>query len=57
MEQNKFDKNVGKNESFTRKLGDKIERVGEKISEKGADGLGRTVRDLGDKIEHSGDRK
>lgn len=56
MENSKFDKNDRK-ENFTRKLGDKVERVGEKISEKGAPGAGKSVRDLGDRIEHSRDNK
>lgn len=43
-------------ESFTKKLGDKIERAGEKISEK-APGLGGKVERLGDRIEHSEERK
>ena len=56
MENPNFNKN-SKKDSFTRKLGDKVERVGEKISEKGAPGLGKSVRDLGDRIEHSRDNK
>jgi hypothetical protein len=46
-----------KNDSFTKKLGDKVERAGEKISDKGAPGLGKNVKNLGDKIEHSQDNK
>jgi hypothetical protein len=55
MNNKPFDHQKNEKESFTKKLGDKIERVGEKISEKGAPGLGRSVRKLGDKIEHSRD--
>lgn len=57
MESNKFDKKTDKNESFSHKLGNKVERVGEKITEKGSPGLGKSVRDLGDKIEHSRDNR
>ena len=52
------DKNLQKKgEKFTERLGDKIERVGEKISDKGMPSVGSKVRDLGDKIEHSRDGK
>lgn len=41
-----FNQKINSNkESFTKKLGDKLERLGEKIAEKG------------DQIEHSRDRK
>lgn len=43
-------------ESITRKLGDKIERAGEKIGEK-APGVGGKIERLGDKIEHSDETK
>ncbi len=46
-----------KKDSFSRKLGDKIERVGEKLREKGATKLGNAVYRAGDKIEHSGEEK
>lgn len=54
----KFDTNQKTNrESLSHKVGDKIERVGEKISEKGAGKLGSTISRAGDKIEHMNDRK
>jgi len=43
-------------ESTSRKLGGKIERVGDKISEK-APKTGKVVHDIGDKIEHMQDKK
>lgn len=33
------------------KLGDIVEKVGHKISEAGAPGLGQKIHDLGDKLE------
>ncbi|MGZ3652473.1 MAG: hypothetical protein ACXVB9_19400 [Bdellovibrionota bacterium] len=55
MEQNK-DK-MTKKESFTHKAGDKIERVGQKLREKGATKLGDAIYKAGNKIEHSRDKK
>ncbi|WP_168196679.1 hypothetical protein [Bdellovibrio sp. ZAP7] len=43
-------------ESFSRKMGDKIEDVGAKVSEK-APKTGKAIHDLGDKIEHMNDKK
>lgn len=37
--------------SFADKAGDVIEKVGHKISEAGAPGLGQKIHDLGDKVE------
>lgn len=42
-------------ESFMHKLGDKIERVGERITNMGYAKLGRKVYNFGNKIEHSRD--
>lgn len=42
-------------EGFTEKLGDSIERVGDKIEEMGAGGLGRAIHRAGDKVEHMRD--
>lgn len=43
------------NKSFTHKVGDAVERAGEKISDAGAPRTGSKVREWGDKIEHSRD--
>lgn len=40
-------------ESLRDKLGGVIEKVGHKISEAGAPGLGQAIHDLGDKLEES----
>lgn len=42
---------------ITRKVGDTIERAGQKISNTGADKLGNKVFETGDKVEHSQDHK
>lgn len=44
-------------ESFSHKVGDKIERTGEKLERAGAEKLGRAVSNAGDKIEHMKDKK
>ncbi len=46
-----------KRSSVTSKLGDKVERVGEKLKDMGADKLGNAVYNTGNKIEHSRDNK
>ncbi|WP_413292905.1 hypothetical protein ACLSU7_16015 [Bdellovibrio sp. HCB185ZH] len=43
-------------ESFSKKMGDKIEDVGAKVSEK-APKTGKAIHDLGDKIEHMNDKR
>lgn len=48
--------NHKKNEPIAKKIGDKIERVGEKISHAGAEKIGTAVSRAGDKLEHSADR-
>lgn len=45
----------GKRESLRDKLGDAVEKIGHKISERGAPGVGQKIHDLGDKIEGSHD--
>lgn len=52
MENNQFGK---KDESIKHKLGDAIERVGEKLSDMGASKLGKSVYSAGNKLEHSED--
>jgi hypothetical protein len=46
-----------KKENIARKVGDKIERLGEKISDAGAKGIGKAVYNAGNKLEHSMDDK
>lgn len=50
-------KNTTKKEPLSKKAGDKLERVGEKISDSGAEKIGRAISRLGDKIEHLKDNK
>jgi len=50
-------KSTVQKESFTHKVGDKIERIGRKISNAGAEKLGDAVYKAGDKIEHMRDKK
>ena len=49
--------NLAKKEGFTHKVGDGVERLGEKISNAGASKLGNAVYKTGNKIEHSRDAK
>lgn len=44
-------------ESMTHKVGDAIERVGEKLQDMGAKKVGQAVYKAGNKIEHSGEDK
>ena len=44
-------------ESFSHKVGDKVERFGEKISNAGAPKTGKVIYDTGNKIEHMNDDK
>ena len=50
MEQNKSNK-------VSHKVGDTIEKVGQKISDAGANRVGNAIYNSGDKIEHSSDNK
>lgn len=43
--------------SFTHKVGDAIERVGEKLQDMGAEKAGKAVYRKGNEIEHSRDNK
>ncbi len=43
--------------SMSHRLGDSIERVGQKITDKGAPRVGEAVRKVGDKVEHLSDKK
>lgn len=42
---------------LSKKVGDKIERAGQKISNSGATKVGNFISRMGDKLEHSSDPK
>lgn len=46
-----------KKDSVAHKVGDSIERLGQKISNAGAPKIGKMVTDAGDKIEHMNDEE
>ncbi len=46
-----------KKENISHKVGDFVERVGQKISDAGAKKIGNAIHDAGDKLEHSSDNK
>lgn len=46
-----------KEESLSHKVGDKIERLGEKVIKAGAPKLGKAIYNAGDKLEHMNDNK
>jgi len=50
-------KKTNRKEPLSKKAGDKLERVGEKIADSGAEKIGRVISRLGDKIEHLKDKK
>lgn len=45
------------NTPLSKKVGDKIERAGQKISNAGATKVGNFISKMGDKLEHSSDPK
>lgn len=45
------------NVPLSKKVGDKMERVGEKISNSGARKIGSFISRMGDKLEHSNEPK
>jgi hypothetical protein len=47
----------GKDDSITHKVGDVVERVGEKLKEMGADKVGSAVYNAGNKLEHKDQAK
>jgi hypothetical protein len=49
--------NKPKKEDVSHKIGDSIERLGEKITQAGAEKLGKTIYKAGNKIEHMNDDK
>lgn len=46
-----------KKEPMSKKAGDKIERLGDKVSNAGAHKIGNAISNAGDKLEHSQDPK
>ncbi len=44
---------VQKDETIAQKVGDVVERVGEKLKDMGAEKLGSAVYNAGNKLEHS----
>jgi uncharacterized transporter YbjL len=52
-----FMKHNQPNAPLSKKVGDKIERVGQKISNSGAEKLGNAISRAGNKLEHSSDTK
>lgn len=42
---------------LSKKVGDKLERAGQKISNSGASKVGSFISKIGDKLEHSSDPK
>jgi hypothetical protein len=44
-------------ENLSRKVGDSIEKVGQKVSDMGATRLGDAISKGGDKVEHMSDEK
>lgn len=49
--ENKVNNQKPQKEGLRDRLGDIVEKVGHKISEAGAPGLGQKIHDLGDKLE------
>lgn len=54
---NPYSKKVSPEKSISHKVGDSIERLGEKVIKAGAEKLGRAIYNAGDKIEHMNDDK
>lgn len=56
MQSNKAQK--GQKESLRDKIGNAVEKLGDKMSKSGAERMGKKVHDLGDKIEkrHTGNQ-
>ncbi len=45
-----------KKQGFAKKVGDALERTGEKVQKAGMPKTGRAIYNAGDKIEHLGDK-
>jgi len=50
-------KDLKEKETLSHKAGDKLERVGEKVSDLGAKKIGKKIYDAGNKLEHKDDIK
>jgi hypothetical protein len=48
-------KDMTRKSDFTRKLGDAIEKIGERLTKLGAAKLGNAVYNAGDRLEHKND--
>ncbi|CAN5690308.1 hypothetical protein BH10BDE1_BH10BDE1_01230 [soil metagenome] len=48
---------IKKDPSISHKVGDAVERVGEKLKDVGAEKLGNSVYQAGNKLEHKDERK
>jgi hypothetical protein len=46
-----------KEDSVSHKVGDSLERLGEKVIKGGAQKIGKAIYNAGDKIEHMNDKK
>lgn len=55
MQSNKMNK--GKKEGLRDKVGDAVEKLGDKVSGMGAGKVGKKIHDLGDKIEKHHNKK
>lgn len=54
MEQKKnFENKSGEKDSLRHKAGDKLERLGEKVSKAGLPKTGKAIYNAGNKLEHS----
>ncbi len=49
MQSNKMQK--GQKESLRDKIGNAVEKLGDKVSQSGAERVGKKIHDIGDKIE------
>lgn len=57
MEPNKNEKMKSDKSSVTHRVGDAVEKFGEKVAEKGFTKTGEAIHKMGDKVEHLQDKK
>lgn len=57
MNKNTNNPNSKKDNSISHKVGDTLERLGEKVIKAGAPKLGKVIYNAGDKLEHMNDKK